>query len=316
MILKEFDNIEELFKSKLDNHQVEVPTEIWNNIESSLNAPAASSGAGTVGSGVGSSAVVAIAGTAILISTLVWYSGIDTTQKTLPQNKQKSETVKESIEAELESETKEKALDTTELSNDVAMPRKQESKKLIDRSSEKSNKTQREEIVGLEKAATNSSKSGITSTDPNPYVVDEPAQQGQAVYSNSETENSTYQVTENKVAERKEEIRSTVLEPNIISPPAAPSRMRIGDLPNVFSPNGDGQNDNYIIKMSDAKSCSFIVYNANNEIVFESNATKIEWNGADFYGNILSKGTYRVVLVAVDDNGKSQARTQTINLLR
>ena len=50
-------------------------------------------------------------------------------------------------------------------------------------------------------------------------------------------------------------------------------------IPNTFSPNGDGKNDEFIIKEENIIQSNFIIYNKWGKEVFSSNNNDRSWNG-------------------------------------
>jgi gliding motility-associated-like protein len=68
----------------------------------------------------------------------------------------------------------------------------------------------------------------------------------------------------------------------------------IFELPNTFTPNGDGQNDlfrpfptaRFIAKVD------FMVFNRWGGLVFETHAPSIEWNGKNANGDDVADGVY------------------------
>ena len=71
-------------------------------------------------------------------------------------------------------------------------------------------------------------------------------------------------------------------------------------VPNVFSPNGDGENDLFFLKKASYDRCydalNIRVYNRWGQLVFESPDTDFEWDGNDEKGNPLSSGSYFVII--------------------
>lgn len=51
------------------------------------------------------------------------------------------------------------------------------------------------------------------------------------------------------------------------------------DMPNVFTPNGDGVNDKFTLNTVNAETLEIVVLNRWGNVVFESNDTDFEWNG-------------------------------------
>ena len=71
------------------------------------------------------------------------------------------------------------------------------------------------------------------------------------------------------------------------------------ELPNVFTPNGDGFNDLFRpFPFRHIESINIIIYNRWGQLVFESNNPEINWNGNDLNGNPLPDGVYFYVCEA------------------
>ena len=70
------------------------------------------------------------------------------------------------------------------------------------------------------------------------------------------------------------------------------------ELPNSFSPNGDGVNDELVLMNSGIKEFSLHVYDRWGNPVFESNASKLSWDGRTSSGVLVNPGTYFLVLNA------------------
>ncbi|MEN8927942.1 MAG: gliding motility-associated C-terminal domain-containing protein [Flavobacteriales bacterium] len=71
-------------------------------------------------------------------------------------------------------------------------------------------------------------------------------------------------------------------------------------VPNVFSPNGDGINDFFYLKKQAYDRCydaaNVKVYNRWGQLVFSSDNANFEWDGKDENGKELSGGSYFVIL--------------------
>lgn len=72
--------------------------------------------------------------------------------------------------------------------------------------------------------------------------------------------------------------------------------LKAPDVPNAFSPNGDGINDTWRIKYLDGYPGATVdVYNRYGQIVFRSLGYEVEWNGT-YNGKPLPVGTYYYII--------------------
>jgi len=86
--------------------------------------------------------------------------------------------------------------------------------------------------------------------------------------------------------------------------------------PNIFSPNGDGINDELeVFTACDLTSFHFEVYNRWGEVVFESNNISIKWNGR-FEEQAAAAGTYFYILKTTDSFGVEKESIGSITLVR
>jgi gliding motility-associated-like protein len=93
-----------------------------------------------------------------------------------------------------------------------------------------------------------------------------------------------------------------------------PSSLRV---PDVFSPNGDGVNDIFFVKLSGLRSMLFRVFDRWGHLVYElDNAAGIEWNGKNQSGKEVSEGVYFYTVVARGNDGKEFNLKGTITLVR
>lgn len=90
-------------------------------------------------------------------------------------------------------------------------------------------------------------------------------------------------------------------------------------IPNVFSPNGDGYNDTYLVQGVDAEEFELEVYNRWGMKVFASTSVSVGWNGRlDNGSEVVPDGTYYYILTYKDDCARIPLTTETghITLLR
>lgn len=77
----------------------------------------------------------------------------------------------------------------------------------------------------------------------------------------------------------------------------------IDEIPNVFTPNGDGNNDEFFIHTKGIVEFSIFIKDAYGNSVFESKDPDFKWDGSDFSGNMTLKGQYYYYIVATGDDG-------------
>jgi gliding motility-associated-like protein len=87
-------------------------------------------------------------------------------------------------------------------------------------------------------------------------------------------------------------------------------------IPNVFTPNGDGKNDVFLITSSGTKSFSIEIFNRWGEKVFESNSPQISWDGRTTSGVLASDGVYYFILTATAQSGANWSKDGYLQLIR
>jgi gliding motility-associated-like protein len=87
------------------------------------------------------------------------------------------------------------------------------------------------------------------------------------------------------------------------------------DIPNAFSPNGDGNNDILFVKGAAVESMNVKVFNRWGEKVFESNDMKIGWDGT-YKGKEQEMEAYAYVLNVTFIDGTTFYKKGNVTLLR
>lgn len=86
-------------------------------------------------------------------------------------------------------------------------------------------------------------------------------------------------------------------------------------VPDVFSPNGDGQNDVLYIRGTGIKELNFVVYDRLGEKIFESNAIAKGWDGT-YKGIYLNNAVFVYYLSATMNNDKKIITKGDVTLIR
>lgn len=93
------------------------------------------------------------------------------------------------------------------------------------------------------------------------------------------------------------------------------TNCNIADLPNAFSPNGDGNNDVLYVMGKGIRDIHLRIYNRWGQMVFESNDLKTGWDGK-FAGNTAPVEAYAYLLSVVFENGETIDKKGNVTLLR
>ena len=87
-------------------------------------------------------------------------------------------------------------------------------------------------------------------------------------------------------------------------------------IPNVFTPNGDGQNDVFHVSANGMKTYSIEIFNRWGERIFQSNSLEIDWDGTTTSGIQESTGNYYYIIKLSDFANKEYTYKGYIQLLR
>ena len=88
-------------------------------------------------------------------------------------------------------------------------------------------------------------------------------------------------------------------------------------IPNVFTPNGDGIGDEFIVMYNGALSnYDLSIYTKSGQLVFHTQQPDKSWDGKISGNNEASEGVYFYVVTATDENGENISQKGTVQLLR
>jgi len=75
-------------------------------------------------------------------------------------------------------------------------------------------------------------------------------------------------------------------------------------LPNIFTPNGDGNNDVLTLDASDITDFSIVVLNSSGIVVYQSSDSAFSWNGTLPTGDPVNEGSFIYYVTGKDSAGK------------
>ncbi|MBS1647314.1 MAG: gliding motility-associated C-terminal domain-containing protein [Bacteroidetes bacterium] len=82
-------------------------------------------------------------------------------------------------------------------------------------------------------------------------------------------------------------------------------------IPNVFTPNGDGINDNFFVKSTGVSSMSILIYDRWGLLLWQTNAASDMWDGGK-----QNDGTYFYVIKATDTKGQTHNYQGYLTLIK
>lgn len=86
-------------------------------------------------------------------------------------------------------------------------------------------------------------------------------------------------------------------------------------IPNAFTPNGDGVNDEFYLTNTDFTKFSISVFDRWGNQVYSNTESNFRWNG-ERGSEPVPSGTYVYVLEGTTRKGESLRRSGTISIMR
>ena len=92
--------------------------------------------------------------------------------------------------------------------------------------------------------------------------------------------------------------------------------LQLNIIPNVITPNGDGQNDVIKISGENIDKLEVVIMDKTGKMIYTFKTVDDIWEGKDKNGYYLLPGTYYMAGVIVDKNGKPHQIKQAISVLK
>lgn len=319
------DEIKELFSQKLGSYEAKVNPELWGNIASQIGTAATTTAASTglsvlskwlIGIGI-STAVV----TATVVTINMTSSDSSETKTPLVTENQMVDPAKETTEDNVPLPTSNK-----ETSTNPTVKESEETGTTLERTVDVVNNDRVEEpATNTAQLPVNTENEGLVDQDnsfiPNPTTVKEtkePASSGEPTVNEGQGKEETTPATNANGGEQKQPENNIQEEedPVIVETNTPVENYKIDRLPNIFSPNGDGDNDQFFIKSSGLNDFNVVILSSNNQVVFSSRDHNFRWDGTDLSGSPVPNGQYIYYLTAKDDSGKLVKKYSSLTVTR
>lgn len=268
--MTEKDQIKELFAKGLQDHQVQVDPALWSSISSSIGTGAAKTGLGLL-----AKTLIGVAASAVVAGAV--YLSLEQ-DKPAPK-KQEGKTLQEA----------KKPIESKEVI--ITKPTKPTIQTLL----------YDPLPIGCFPII-DDTEFGIPDFDAQPYSGTNA--EAQAFTSAIEPQNVPV------VNPTQGQLVQQIATPSQIAPiqEAQAKKTTPISLPNIFTPNGDGQNEALQINWdrAEVQDFSIVVLDAQNKVVFKSSDPEFSWNGTDLGEEKLPRGNYIYFVSAVIDGQKWQ----------
>ena len=94
------------------------------------------------------------------------------------------------------------------------------------------------------------------------------------------------------------------------------SDLTISNIPNVFTPNGDGLNDEFSVKVAEGVDIEVSIFDTGGKLVHRFTGSENSWNGKINNVRDAEAGTYFYVIFATGQNGEKNTQKGTLSLKR
>lgn len=302
------DEIKELFREKLQSHEVMPGKGVWTNVSASLtnSAVATSSGVGAASLLKVAAAVVGITGLGVATYFIVQENQVSI-EKELPTISLKTEEIKDT--KELDSQNSQD-IQTENVSSNAIIP--PVDVPFIDDTEFSS------EDVAVEERNTDIT-SDETQSAQEPLSINSETEESQETV----TSNGNESITEQAIIVEEPVIENvlTPTEPEVVEPvqeemedETIVEQEEVITLPNVFTPNNDGVNDYFEIAISDKSDFQIIVINQSNSVVFQSNSVNFRWDGRLQSGDPAPAGNYVYFISAKTLSGDDFVKSSALRI--
>lgn len=282
------DSIKELFSQKLGNHEIPVSSELWSSVSSQIST---AGGSTTIGMSTISKIIIgSTIATSIVVSSYFLIKNSDNSNNKIKTQENFSNKPSTVIRPENQQKNSnsitEKPIDIKDNNTNSELS------SVVNNDIELTPKNQLESITISENPTIKEDQNASSTTSEikdshNPSPIE-------------------YQKEENVLTETiqnqstNSSINTSFKETNY--PPK--SSDIIVNLPNVFTPNGDGKNDYFEIETKNIEDFSVVVLNEKGQSVFQSSDNEFKWDGRMPNGDLVQPGTFVYYITGKDSEGK------------
>ena len=283
--MEEKDSIKDLFQEKLSQLETPVRPELWSAVSSSIassSAVATSTGMSLLAKiTIGITVAASVTGTVIFLSK-------DEVKETPKIEVQKANKQKESKSNPTENKVENNSTVST---NNNSNP--------VNRVSENTTTATNNIFESIIDNTTSNNTSLVEG--PISYAQIETKEEVKAPKNNPKVETSTSA----QIQEPKQNVATEKLPEE--------SKLQF-KLPNIFTPNSDGNNDFLKLDIANVTEFVIVILDAKSDIVFKSEDADFKWDGTNLKGDKLPIGNYIYYVTAKDLEGKAITKYSSLTI--
>jgi gliding motility-associated-like protein len=277
--MEEKDFIKDLFQEKLSKFETPVRPEVWSAVSSSIGASAASTGLSLIAKLIiGTSLTAAVA-------TGIWFA-VSNSENEIKPKQETTEIEKPSV-VETKEESRIKEINQPKFS-DVQIKTSVDKYKLLTPEPAFNFETDENPFDATPNNSISEFK-GIDSKEVKDLIPP--------------MEDNTNPKVENVISNQNPNSKQSPIQ----------SDIKIS-LPNVFTPNGDGNNDFFTIPKVDLTDFSLVLLDEKGKTIFTSTDLDFNWDGTTLNGEKASVGNYVYFITAKDLSGKSFTKYSNLSI--
>jgi gliding motility-associated-like protein len=277
--MEEKDFIKDLFQEKLSNFETPVRPEVWSSVSSSIGASAASTGLSLIAKLIiGTSLTAAVA-------TGIWFTVSNSENEIKPE--QETTKIEKSSDTETKEETRIKEINQPKFS-DVQIKTEADKFILLPPEPEFNFETDENPFDATQNNAISEFK-GIDSKEVKDLIPP--------------LEDNTNPKVENVISNQNPNSKQSPIQ----------SDIKI-ILPNVFTPNGDGNNDFFTIPKVDLTDFSLVILDEKGKTIYTTTDIGFSWDGTTQNGDKAQMGDYVYFITAKDVNGKTLTKYSNLSI--
>jgi gliding motility-associated-like protein len=297
--LSDKDQIKELFSQKLGQYEANVRPELWANVASQMNV--ASSAAASSGLSLVSKIIIGFTAAGVITTGVIVFTN----------NEKVSEKNETPVLTQAQGQQK---------TQEVPVPLKQRSSSsnATDNNPKEIVPTEDKEFVLQFQAEPEEDVVGIENTIDKQEETAKEIAKGEQVTTVKEME-ATPQKTPNNSNEASNAKPPMKVDPTdqitqeddpvhsigTVNENEKEQPFELINLPNVFTPDGDGTNDFFFLELPELSTFKIMILDQNGETVFESNDPNFKWDGSDIRtGNRVKKGIHSYIIIAENKKGQ------------